>query len=122
MTDTSEAADSSCVFCEIVAGRLPSDRVAEDADTLAFMDLDPGSEGHLLVIPKRHSTDLLSIPADDLVATTLAAQRIAMAMHTQLGAEGVNLLNCSGAAAWQTVFHFHLHVIPRYREIGRAHV
>lgn len=111
--------DGDCVFCEIVAGRLPSDVVAEDDTTLAFMDIDPGSEGHLLVIPKAHSVDLLSVPQEDLIATTLVAQRIAKAMHEQMGAEGVNLLNCCGSVGWQTVFHFHLHVIPRYSDKSR---
>lgn len=109
----------ACTFCDIVAGRLPCDRVAEDATTLAFMDIDPGSDGHVLVIPKKHSADLLTVSADDLTATTLTAQGMVKAMYTQLGAEGVNLLNCSGAAGWQTVFHFHLHVIPRYSDKSR---
>ena len=104
------------MFCGIVAGTVPCAKVTEDADTLAFMDIDPGSDGHLLVIPKRHSADLLEVPAEDLVATTLAARRIARAVVTDFGADGVNLLNCCGAEAWQTVFHFHLHVIPRYRD------
>ncbi|WP_245574061.1 HIT domain-containing protein [Amycolatopsis nigrescens] len=65
-------------------------------------------------MPKRHSKDLFEIPAEDLAAVTLAAQRIAKAAAAEFGADGVNLLNCCGAAAWQTVFHFHLHVIPRY--------
>lgn len=108
-----------CVFCGIVAGTVPCAKVAEDATTFAFMDIDPGSDGHLVVIPKRHSADLIEIPADDLVATTLAAQRIAKVVLSELGADGVNLLNCCGPAAWQTVFHFHLHVIPRYRDKGR---
>ncbi|SJN42753.1 Histidine triad (HIT) nucleotide-binding protein, similarity with At5g48545 and yeast YDL125C (HNT1) [Microbacterium esteraromaticum] len=115
-TGSGDAADENCVFCEIVAGRIRSDKVAEDASTLAFMDIDPGADGHLLVIPKQHSADLLSVSPEDLMATTLAAQRIAKVMYTQLGAEGVNLLNCCGTAGWQTVFHFHLHVIPRYRD------
>lgn len=115
-TEYRDAAGDDCVFCDIVAGRTPADKVAEDANTLAFMDVDPGADGHLLVIPKNHSADLLRVPAEDLVATTLAAQRIAKAMYTQLGADGVNLLNCCGGAAWQTVFHFHLHVIPRYSD------
>lgn len=84
--------------------------------TFAFMDIDPGSDGHLVVIPKRHSADLIEISADDLAATTLTAQRIAKVAMSELGADGVNLLNCSGPAAWQTVFHFHLHVIPRYHD------
>ncbi|MCE7481057.1 HIT family protein [Microbacterium profundi] len=118
MNDTRSggADEENCVFCEIVAGRIPSDKVAEDASTLAFMDIDPGSDGHLLVIPKQHSADLLSVSPEDLMDTILAAQRIAKVMYAQLGAEGVNLLNCCGSAGWQTVFHFHLHVIPRYRD------
>ncbi|MDI2027616.1 HIT family protein [Saccharopolyspora sp. TS4A08] len=106
----------ACVFCGIVAGELPSVKVAEDETTLAFMDIHPASDGHLLVTPKRHSQDLFDIPADDLTAVTLAGQRIAKVAAEEFGADGVNLLNCCGSAAWQSVFHFHLHVIPRYRD------
>lgn len=105
-----------CLFCGIVAGAIPSVKVAEDDVTYAFMDINPASDGHLLVIPKRHSTDLTDIPPDDLSAVTVAAQRIAKAAMAELGAQGVNLLNCCGAVAWQSVFHFHLHVIPRYTD------
>lgn len=103
-----------CLFCGVVAGTVPSVRVADDDTTYAFMDINPASDGHLLVVPKRHSQDLLDIPADDLAAVTLAAQRIARTAVGEFGADGVNLLNCCRADAWQTVFHFHLHVIPRY--------
>lgn len=103
-----------CVFCGIVAGQVPSVRVAEDEQIYAFMDINPPSDGHLLVIPKRHSKDLLEILLEDLSAVTLAAQRIAAVAVRELGADGVNLLNCCGADAWQSVFHFHFHVIPRY--------
>lgn len=65
-----------CLFCDIVTGRMPCDKVADDATTLAFMDIDPGSDGHLLIIPKQHSADLLSVSPEDLTATTLAAQRV----------------------------------------------
>lgn len=105
-----------CLFCGIIAGTVPCTKVAEDETTFAFMDIHPGSDGHLLVVPKRHSADLIEIPADDLAATAVAAQRIARVVLSELGADGVNLLNCCGAAAWQTVFHFHLHLIPRYRD------
>ncbi|MFE3445045.1 HIT family protein [Nocardia sp. NPDC059180] len=108
-----------CLFCGIVAGDLPGVKVAEDETTLAFMDIHPASEGHLLVVPKRHSRDLLDIPAEDLAAVTLAAQRIAKVVIKELGADGVNLLNCCGADAWQTVFHFHLHVVPRYVDTAK---
>jgi histidine triad (HIT) family protein len=105
-----------CLFCGIVAGKIPSVKVAEDDTTYAFMDINPASDGHLLVIPKRHSKDLLGVPADDLAAVTLTAQRIAKVAVVEFGADGVNLLNSCGAQAWQSVFHFHIHVIPRYRD------
>ena len=107
---------SDCIFCGIIAGDIPSTKVSETETTYAFMDINPANDGHLLVIPKQHSTDLLDIGADDLTAVTLEAQRIARAVVDDLGADGVNLLNCCKAPAWQTVFHFHLHVIPRYAD------
>lgn len=107
---------SDCLFCRIVAGELPSTRIHEDERTLAFMDINPGSHGHCLVVPKDHSTDLLTIGAEDLAACSRTAQLLAGRAQDRLGADGVNLLNCCGSDAWQTVFHFHFHVIPRYRD------
>ena len=103
-----------CIFCKIVAGELPSQRVDEDERTVAFMDINPATRGHALVVPRRHSIDLLEIEPDDLEATMVAAQRLARHMHDRLSPDGINLLNSCGSAAWQTVFHFHIHVIPRY--------
>jgi len=108
--------DPDCIFCKIVAGELPAQIVAEDERTVAFMDISPATRGHALVVPRRHARDLLEIDAEDLQATILAAQRLAQRVHERLGADGVNLLNSRGEAAWQTVFHFHLHVIPRYAD------
>lgn len=105
---------SDCVFCGIVAGAIPSTRVFEDERTYAFMDLAPASEGHLLVVPKAHTKNLLEIPAEDLAAVAATGQRLARHVIETLDADGVNLINSCGEAAWQTVFHFHLHVIPRY--------
>ena len=109
-------ADPDCIFCKIVAGELPARIVDEDERTIAFMDIAPATRGHALVIPRAHSTDLLSIARDDLSAVTLASQRLAGRVKERLGADGVNLLNSCGRAAWQTVFHFHVHVIPRYED------
>lgn len=109
-------ADPDCIFCKILAGELPSTRVDEDERTIAFMDINPASRGHALVIPRAHSHDLLEIDPEDLAACASAAQRLAGRVKERLGADGVNLLNCCGSAAWQTVFHFHIHVIPRYRD------
>lgn len=107
--------DADCIFCKIIAGELPAERVDEDRDTIAIMDINPATRGHALVIPRRHTRDLLEIGRDDLQAAILAAQRLARRVHDGLGADGVSLLNSCGAAAWQTVFHFHIHVIPRYQ-------
>ena len=109
---------ADCVFCGIVAGRLPSTRVAEDERTIAFLDLAPATRGHLLVVPRAHTRDLLSAPADDLAACLLAAQRLADLAVQRLGATGVNVLNACGRSAWQTVPHLHLHVVPRYDDDG----
>ena len=109
-------ADPDCIFCKIVAGELPAHIVDSDERTLAFMDIAPATRGHALVIPRAHSTDLLSVPEEDLRASIQAAQRLAGRAIERLGADGVNLLNACGAAAWQSVFHFHIHVIPRYRD------
>ena len=107
-------ADPDCPFCKIVAGELPATIVAEDERTIAFMDISPATRGHVLVIPRAHVPDLHAIDPDDLAAVAVAAQRLATRVRDKLGADGVNLLNSNGAAAWQTVFHFHVHVIPRY--------
>jgi histidine triad (HIT) family protein len=109
-------ADPACIFCKIVAGELPSTIVDEDERTIAFMDIAPATRGHALVIPRAHATDLLSVEPEDLQAVAIAAQRLAGRMEERLGADGVNLLNSCGASAWQTVFHFHVHVIPRYED------
>jgi histidine triad (HIT) family protein len=106
--------DPDCVFCKIIAGELPGQIVAQDERTVSFMDISPATRGHALVVPRRHVKDLHEIDREDLVAVVLAAQRRAARARDRLHADGVNLINSCGAAAWQTVFHFHVHVIPRY--------
>jgi histidine triad (HIT) family protein len=108
------AADPDCLFCKIAAGDIPATRVYEDERTIAFMDINPGTRGHLLVIPREHAVDLLTVDAEDLAACARTAKTMAARVSEKLGADGVNLLNSCGAAAWQTIFHFHVHVIPRY--------
>jgi histidine triad (HIT) family protein len=103
-----------CIFCKIVAGELPATIVDEDERTIAFMDISPATRGHALVIPRAHAADILSVESEDLLAVAIACRRLAGRAHERLHADGVNLLNSCGAAAWQTVFHFHVHVIPRY--------
>ena len=108
--------DDECIFCKIISGEIPGTIVDQDEDTVAFMDINPATRGHALVVPRRHARDLLEIERDDLEATIVAAQRLARRMRERLGTDGINLLNSCGRAAWQTVFHFHIHVIPRYED------
>jgi histidine triad (HIT) family protein len=105
---------ADCIFCAIVAGELPATVVASDERAIAFMDINPATRGHVLVIPRAHSQDIHDIAAEDLAAVIALAQLVSGRARRQLGAEGVNLMHSAGRAAWQTVFHFHIHVIPRY--------
>ena len=104
-----------CLFCKIAAGELPSTRVYEDDRVVAIMDIFPATRGHVLVIPRAHAADLHDVSEADLAAAALAAQRLAGRAVQGLGAAGVTILQSNGAAAWQTVFHYHVHVIPRYQ-------
>ncbi|MBV8216922.1 MAG: HIT domain-containing protein [Solirubrobacterales bacterium] len=106
--------DPDCIFCKIVAGEIPAQIVDENERTIAFMDINPATRGHVLVVPREHSQDLLEVDADDLAAVANMAQGLSRRIIDRLDADGVNLLNSCRAAAWQTVFHFHVHVIPRY--------
>ncbi|MGA8926824.1 MAG: HIT family protein [Solirubrobacterales bacterium] len=108
--------EPDCFFCGIIAGSIPSQTIDSDDRTIAFMDINPATPGHALVVPRVHSADLLEISSEDLTATALAAQRLAQRMKDVLEADGINLINACGAAAWQTVFHFHIHVVPRYED------
>jgi histidine triad (HIT) family protein len=107
-------ADPDCIFCKILVGEIPATIVDEDERTVAFMDIAPATRGHALVIPREHTVDLLTVGPEDLAAVTAGARRLAVRAVERLGADGVNLLNSCRPAAWQTVLHFHVHVIPRY--------
>jgi histidine triad (HIT) family protein len=109
-------ADPDCLFCKIVAGEIPATKVHEDDRTVAFMDINPATRGHLLCIPKAHAENVHEIPEADLAAVARTAKAMAGRVVERLGADGVNLFQSNGAAAWQTVFHFHIHVIPRYSD------
>jgi histidine triad (HIT) family protein len=102
------------VFCAIARSDAPAERLIEDERTVAFMDINPATRGHALVIPKHHYQDLLDTNPTDLAAAVTTAQRVARAAMESLQASGVNLVLASGAVAFQTVFHLHFHVIPRY--------
>ena len=106
--------NDDCLFCKVLAGEIPAQLVDEDEHTVAFMDINPWTRGHALVIPPTHSRNLYDIDLDDLARTAAGAPRLARRMKERLGCDGINLLKSSEPAAWQTVFLFHIHVIPRY--------
>ena len=107
---------NDCLFCGIVAGDVPAQIIDSDDHTVSFMDINPATPGHALVVPRTHSADLMEISEEDLEHSAVAAQRLAKRMKEALQPDGFNVLNACGPAAWQTVFHFHLHVIPRYED------
>jgi len=108
--------DPDCVFCKIVAGEIPSFKLFEDEATFAFMDINPANEGHALVIPKEHAADLYAVSDEALVRTVVTAKKVAAALARTLNPDGLNLVQCNGAAAAQSVMHFHVHVLPRVRD------
>ena len=107
---------SDCLFCGIVAGDVPAQIIDSDEYTVAFMDINPATRGHALVVPRAHSADLFEVSDEDLQRTAPAARRLARKMRAGLEPDGFNVLNSCGPVAWQTIFHFHLHVVPRYED------
>jgi len=105
-----------CIFCAIASGQGSAQIIDSDERTVAFLDINPATRGHALVIPRAHSRDLLEIGEEDLAASIAAARRLARRMRETIKPDGVNVLNSCGRVAWQTVFHFHLHVVPRYED------
>jgi histidine triad (HIT) family protein len=106
--------EPSCVFCRIAGGEVEAHVIAETADTLCFLDHLPATYGHVLVVPKPHFQDLLDIPEESFQHVMATAKQVANALRDSCGASGINLVHATGRAAHQTVFHFHVHVVPRY--------
>ena len=109
-----------CIFCRLVAGEIPSAKVYEDALTIAFMDIGQLNPGHELVATKRHAATLLDITPEEAAAVMQTAQRVARAVQEAFDPPGLTLLQANGRAGDQTVFHFHLHVVPRHGDDGIA--
>src|SRR5712691_9156737 len=111
---------ADCVFCKIRDGQIPSMKVYEDARTLCFMDINPLSSGHCLVVTKNHAATLFESDDEDLKAAIVTAKRVATALRSAVKPDGLNLLQATGAAAFQSVPHFHLHLIPRWTNDGKG--
>lgn len=107
---------TTCIFCKIIEGTIPSVKVYEDEHVLAFMDIMPVSKGHVLLIPKTHRENIYDLSEDEASRLFAAAPKIANALKAEFKPAGMNLLQNNGAHAGQAVFHFHLHFIPRYDE------
>ena len=110
--------EPSCVFCAIVGGKAPAERVFEDDAVIAIMDVHPATEGHILVLPKQHARDIWDIDEAAAESCMAASVRVAQMIRDALHPAGINLVHATGAAAWQTVFHFHIHLVPRYEGDG----
>ena len=110
--------ESDCVFCKIIAGQIPSKKVYEDENHFAFLDIFPAGRGHTLVIPKEHYADIHSMPAEVYGGIATAAKKVADLLQTKLNSEGTTIFQMNREAGWQTVFHAHMHVIPRWSNDG----
>lgn len=105
----------NCIFCKIANGEIPSATLHEDENFRVILDLGPASKGHALILPKKHAANLFELPDETASGAIVLAKKIAATLQEGLHADGVNLVQNNGEAAGQTVFHFHMHIIPRYQ-------
>lgn len=107
--------DENCIFCKILAGEIPSTAVYEDDDFKAILDVNPAARGHVIILPKNHAANIYELPDEDASKIMVVAKKIATAIEKAYHCDGVNILQNNGEAAGQTVFHLHVHVIPRFK-------
>ena len=108
--------NENCIFCKIAAGEIPSATIYEDADFRVILDIEPASKGHALILPKEHYANLYELPEELASKVLVVAKKVVTAMTEVLGCDGYNVLQNNGEVAGQTVFHFHMHLIPRYKD------
>ncbi|MCR4691822.1 MAG: HIT family protein [Lachnospiraceae bacterium] len=111
--------DDNCIFCKIANGEIPSKTIYEDERFRVILDLGPATKGHALILPKDHYADLFALPEETAAEAMKLAKKLGAQMKEKLGADGFNLVQNNGECAGQTVFHFHLHLIPRFKEDGQ---
>lgn len=109
----------SCIFCKIANGMIPSKTIYEDEDFRVILDLGPATKGHALILPKQHSADLYELPEETAAKVMVLAKKMAAKMTEKLQCDGFNIIQNNGETAGQTVMHYHLHLIPRYRDDGQ---
>lgn len=108
--------NETCIFCKIAAGEIPSATIYEDADFRVILDIEPASKGHALILPKEHYANLYELPEELAAKAMVVAKKVITKMTEIVGCDGYNILQNNGEAAGQTVFHYHVHLIPRYKE------
>ena len=107
--------ESECIFCKVIAGEIPSEVVDTDDHTLTVMDINPATRGHVVVMTRTHADNLLELSDEDLMAAMTTVRHVVHRMRDTLNPDGFNILHNIGEAAWQSIHHFHIHVIPRYK-------
>ena len=112
--------DSNCIFCKIANGEIPSRTIAETDMFRVVLDVGPATKGHALILPKEHYKNLYDLPEETAAEAIKLAKKVALTMKDKLGCDGVNIVQNNEEVAGQTVFHFHMHVIPRYKEDGQV--
>jgi histidine triad (HIT) family protein len=108
--------DPNCIFCKVLSGEIPSQEIDSDERTMTVLDINPATPGHAVVIARTHAEDLFALDDEDLLAAMRAVRRVGERMKVTLEPQGFNILHNVGRVAWQSIFHFHVHVIPRYAE------
>lgn len=111
--------DDNCIFCKIAAGEIPSQTIYEDDDFRAILDLGPATKGHTLILPKEHAANLFELSDETAAKLTPLAKKLGKQLVEKLGADGLNVIQNNGEVAGQTVMHYHLHLIPRYKDDGQ---
>ncbi len=112
--------DDNCIFCKIANGEIPSKTIYEDDDFRVILDLGPATRGHALILPKNHYANLFELPEDVAAAAIKVAKKVGAQMKERLHCDGLNIVQNNGECAGQTVFHFHMHIIPRYEHDGQT--
>ena len=112
--------DSQCIFCKLANGEIPTNTIYEDADFRVILDAAPATKGHALILPKEHYENLFELPEDLAEKAIILAKKMAAHMKDKLNCDGVNIVQNNGETAGQTVFHFHIHIIPRYKDDGQV--
>ena len=110
--------EENCIFCKIASGEIPSKTIYEDNEFRVILDISPASRGHALIMPKEHYADIYELPEDMAGHAMILAKKLAAHMTAALKCDGFNIVQNNGEVAGQTVFHFHMHLIPRYQEDG----